>query len=528
MLESRLLPPHEADQGYYAGDLGGLPRLRDSRLLGEYPLVTVEFEDDDLPVQVRLEAFTPFIPLDAASSGIPVAVLRYTVTNPTALPLDVSVVGSLANPVGAHDQDVFHFPQLRGTPAQRVPRHRRHPRRALHHRPARGLAAIRQREPHHRRREHDREAAVAVRLLAGRRAGVLGRPARRRPARSRARRDARDRRPARLDHAAAGRLARHPPHAASPARPRDFEFRLTWHFPNRPQAWLGNINLPNPNAERVVQNFYATQFVDAWDVAEQVEARLPELEASTRAFHAALFGSSLPPEVLDAVSANLAVIRSTTCFRLADGTFAAWEGSFDHSGSCEGTCTHVWGYAQGLAYLFPELERSARRTEFLLETRDDGRQNFRSNRIFDAPQWDFHPAVDGQLGTIVRLYREWRFSGDDAFVREVWPAAVRALEFAFTEWDSQRRRRARQQAAQHLRHRVLRRELAEQLGVLRRARGRSAARRPPRRHRARRALARGRRARVGPHGRAAVQRRVLRTAPRRRRLPCATSTAPAC
>ena len=137
-----------------------------------------------------------------------------------------------------------------------------------------------------------------------------------------------------------------------------------------------------------------------------------------------------------AAGSNLAVIRSTTCFRLEDGTFAAWEGTFDNHGSCEGTCTHVWNYAQGLAFLFPELERSARRTEFLLETRDDGRMNFRTNRIFDSPQWEFHPAVDGQLGTIVRLYREWRFSGDDELLREVWAGAVRALDFAFTEWDS--------------------------------------------------------------------------------------------
>ena len=37
---------------------------------------------------------------------------------------------------------------------------------------------------------------------------------------------------------------------------------------------------------------------------------------------------------------------------------------------------------------------------------------------------------------MVRLYREWRFSGDDDFLREVWPGARRALEFAFTTWDS--------------------------------------------------------------------------------------------
>jgi uncharacterized protein (DUF608 family) len=44
--------------------------------------------------------------------------------------------------------------------------------------------------------------------------------------------------------------------------------------------------------------------------------------------------------------------------------------------------------------------------------------------------------VDGQLGTIVRLCRDWKLSGDDEFLREVWPSAARALDFAFDYWDN--------------------------------------------------------------------------------------------
>ena len=179
---------------------------------------------------------------------------------------------------------------------------------------------------------------------------------------------------------------------------------------------------------------------DAWEVAERLHDELPALEASTRDFHDALFGSTLPAEVVDAVTSTLVVLRSTTCLLLEDGSpggrFAAWEGSFDHAGSCEGTCTHVWNYAQTAAWLFPALERSARRTEFLDETLPDGRMRFRANSVFGNTPMEFHPAVDGQLGSVVRLYREWRFSGDDDFLREVWPGARRALEFAFTTWDS--------------------------------------------------------------------------------------------
>ena len=57
----------------------------------------------------------------------------------------------------------------------------------------------------------------------------------------------------------------------------------------------------------------------------------------------ALFGSTLPDYVLDALSANITVIRSTTCFRIGDGTLLGWEGGFDHRGSCEGSCTAQTG-----------------------------------------------------------------------------------------------------------------------------------------------------------------------------------------
>ncbi|ASW53782.1 GH116 family glycosyl-hydrolase [Plantactinospora sp. KBS50] len=435
VLESGLPGPHEGDQGYDAGRLAGLPRLASSRMRGEYPLLTIDFADPELGVDVSLTAFTPLVPLDADASGIPGAVLRYTVGNPGPEPVDVTVVGSLANPVGVTGWNVFHFPEYAGNP-----------RNTWIDGPGlRGIEFGSDLDP----TDH-RSGTVALATTD----------------------PATTAKPQWLsglwqdgvqvfwdDLCADGRLEPEtvttldpPPHPdwfprlrvgslgivheVAPGASATFEFVLTWHFPNRPRAWQGNIGLDDAGAGETVRNHYATAYPDAWAVARDLTARLPRLEADTRAFHAALFGSDLPREVLDAVSATLVAVRSTTCFRLAGGRFAAWEGSFARSGSCEGTCTHVWNYAQTVAYLFPELERDARRTEFVRETRPDGRMNFRANSVFDNAPWDFHPAVDGQLGAIVRLYREWRFSADDALLRDCWPGARRALEYAFTRWDS--------------------------------------------------------------------------------------------
>ena len=45
------------------------------------------------------------------------------------------------------------------------------------------------------------------------------------------------------------------------------------------------------------------------------------------------------------------------------------------------------------------------------------------------------PATDGQLGSILRVYREWKLSGDDEFLKEVWDKVVLSMEFSIRTWD---------------------------------------------------------------------------------------------
>ena len=48
---------------------------------------------------------------------------------------------------------------------------------------------------------------------------------------------------------------------------------------------------------------------------------------------------------MDAVSANLSILKSPTVLCQTDGRLWAWEGCCDTVGSCHGSCTHVWNYA---------------------------------------------------------------------------------------------------------------------------------------------------------------------------------------
>jgi uncharacterized protein (DUF608 family) len=231
-----------------------------------------------------------------------------------------------------------------------------------------------------------------------------------------------------------------------PGGSHTFEFQISWHFPNRVRSWSRRMYDTDVRGgpgtdEGIADGDYpvvrkrCARFTDAWAVARYTADNLERLERSSRDFRRAMFGSTLPWYVIDAVTSTITVIRSNTCIWLEDGSFLAWEGCFDEEGCCEGTCTHVWNYAQTVAFLFPELERAMRRNEYLVETEPDGKMNFRSYRPWGMGGHDHAPAADGQLGTLVRLYREWRLSGDDAFLAEVWPAAQRTLDFAFERWD---------------------------------------------------------------------------------------------
>ncbi len=148
-----------------------------------------------------------------------------------------------------------------------------------------------------------------------------------------------------------GLLAVHVPVEAGATR--RVRFVIAWNFPNCENYW-------NAQAEGGWRNYYATVWPDSAASARYALENWPRLYAETLRFKDTLFASDLPPAAIDAVSANISILKSPTVLRLEDGTFYGWEGCHPTAGCCEGSCTHVWNYAQALPFLFPKLERSVR------------------------------------------------------------------------------------------------------------------------------------------------------------------------
>ena len=417
VLEARLEPPYEGESGLGSNNVPGLPRLPSATFTGAYPFARIVFQDERLPVRVRLEAFNPLVPLDVEASGLPVAILRYSLQNPAATPVKVGVALSLQNPVGKEGkQAVFREDE--------------------------GVAGLFMDNPMLATTD-PRKGSMLL--------GVLGAPASSISC-------LRGWKRAQWwdgaltfwdDFTADGALSSDAPAlnpvgsiAVTQSIPAGGEasvtFLLAWHFPNRTPERCGWA-APEGEEKTLVGNYYSQRFADAWEVAQHVARELTSLEARTRRFAATVESSTLPPAALDAALSNLATLRTNTAFRTADGEFHGFEGCNDHSGCCHGSCTHVWNYEQATAFVFPSLARSIRESEFLRNTDESGLMGFRSYLPDGKKIWD-RAAADGQMGCLMKLYRDWQLSGDTEWLKRLWPQAKRALEFAWIKngWDGDR------------------------------------------------------------------------------------------
>ena len=429
VLEARIMPPYSRGPSDLGSDnVPGLPRLETCTFTGEYPLARIDFEDPELPVRVALEAFTPLIPLDADGSGLPLAVLRYRVTNPGPATATVSIAWSIENPVGQERDGGGNANSGHG--------------RQNDFRESGGVKGLLMRNPF--LGSTDPQAGSFALSVLGADEGHLsylrGWPSTRWWESPLLFWD---------DFTSDGRLG---PEAATrnavgalclekgiPARgSAEYTFLLTWHFPNRTPKGCG-WSAPKGHENDLIGNFYCTRFKDAWAVAEYATQNLPSLEERTRKFLGTVRDTTLPGAIKDAALANLSTLATPTAFRTSDGAFHGFEGCGDHAGCCFGNCTHVYAYEPATAHVFPTLSRSFREQQFGFSTNAEGLMDYRELLPYGIAHFGV-AAADGQMACIVKAYLDWRLSGDTAWLRRQWPGVKRALGFAWIKggWDANR------------------------------------------------------------------------------------------
>lgn len=405
--------------GAVQSTMSGLPHFKRVGFKGKFPFAELKFSDDEFPSEPVLTAFNPFIPLDEDDSSLPAAMFElklkgfgdapvtYTaalsVTNPFLESRNALVRGDGYEGVSLHnaavtDPDAVGYGDLTVATVDDV-----------------GAGA---QEYWHRGKWFEgiitfwnelRNGKFPDRHYDGPREKKSG-----------------------MDACTVYRTV-----TLAPNEERTVRFVITWSIPNAYNYWSP---VRDENGRDVTwKNHYATRFADSRATAAYCFGKWDKLEGGSRRFTRELYSATLDHAMIDAAASNLSVLKSSAMMRLQNGELYGFEGTSAHSGSCEGSCQHVWNYAYSTCFLFPRLERSMRDVELEHALYESGMTDFRVKLPLGRREPGL-ACVDGQMGTVVKIYREWKLSGDDAWLKKCWPSVKKMIAYAWSEenphaWD---------------------------------------------------------------------------------------------
>jgi hypothetical protein len=410
----------------------GLPRFRAARFKTQFPFASIRLTDTRVPVGIELVGWSPFIPNDADHSSLPVAAVEYTITNTS--PERVDAVFSF-NSVNFMASNQSQFVDPIG-----------HPRTGDRIKPIKGgfllYGAGSQSNPWDEGHcaiwvDDDRAQVnhvwfrdtifsslqmawndvVAAKCYT---------------------------REALADSASPGATI-FVPMALAPGEAKTIKVHIAWHVPSSnvfAPYWSGveSGSFLFPKSKDTYRPWYSGRFPDIHDLVGHWTGEYEDLRVTSSAFSRALYDSTLPPEVLEAVAANLTVLKAPGVLRQVDGRIWGWEGCGESEGiGGYGTPPHVYGIGQAVPHLFADLERGARETEFGADQDLEGRQSDRAAlpiRPLRHKELAIYDAVYPFMGVLL-FYRDWRISGDTAWLRKWWRRIRSALEYSIDALDPQ-------------------------------------------------------------------------------------------
>jgi len=389
--------------------IGMFPAMKDLFFQGEYPFAWYHFIEAGLPIEIKLETYNPFIPMNLKDSSIPCAIFRITSRNTTDSDVEVSILASQQNASGFDGYGEISGNCIRefkgyGSNVNTIVTNETGTTLKMH-----GSSGSMQLTAY----ETDMSYTASWNtpedlyndfyddgIIEGNEAassstnGIT------------------------VDGAMAKTFS-------LPANSeKTITFVLCWHFPS---GSFGREDIPEWNFTHVGEQ-YENWWRDANDVDSYVRAHFDELDSMTRLFHDTFYSSTIPRYALDRIISQLCVLRSPTAFWTKDGYFGLWE-STSNNEQWYGNCKHVYHYTQATARLFPELGRILREQDLCTQTEEG---------LFPSRDGEKLNALDGHLGTILGIYREHLLSDENTWLNGVWLKVKKAMNYVVLEYDQDR------------------------------------------------------------------------------------------
>lgn len=396
--------------------MAGFPHFINNEFEGTYPIANLRFNDPGFPGNVGLMAFNPFIPLDSFNSSIPAAFFEISYTNDLSEEVEFQGVFSLANPFPCSKNEKVVKDGITSIKLYNAVADKSSVEYGDLCISCCGDALAQ--EYWYRGQWYDSIVMYWNEMTGN---GLSDRTYSN---------------PGKYDTCSLMKSVN-----ILPGETKTIRFVVSWNIPNRIKDWDTDIRVSVKDVSNIIwKNYYATVFDDSVSSGAYSLKNWDELYNKTLLFRDELFSSTVDNVVKDAVSSTMSVLKSSTVMRLENGEFYGFEGVHEGMGSCEGTCQHVWNYAYCLCFLFPDLERSIRDLEFRYSTDEDGKSAFRLLLPPGVVKNNYRACVDGQMGTVIKTYREWKISGDSEWLKRSWPTVKKLIEYAWSdanpdEWD---------------------------------------------------------------------------------------------
>ncbi|MGY6742296.1 MAG: GH116 family glycosyl-hydrolase [Cecembia sp.] len=375
--------------------------FEDISFKAQYPIAEISYRDSQMPIEVDLQAFSPFIPLDVKNSSNPAAFMHFTITNTSKEEVKAELSGWLENAILRFTKDAEETELSNSIEKESG-------NTVL-------TCSARSKNIHNFSTtivQNQRDFGTMSLMLIGNDSSTVG--SAEIPVKSNLLfpENTTETATAEFGEQLCGGVSKTV--RLNPGESQKITFIISWHFPN--------IELPQ-NDRSTGENkgrHYTNHFDDSREVAMELAANYQKLSYLTNLWREAFYeNSSLPHWFLNRTFINTSILATETCFIFKDGRFWAWEGI----GCCPGTCTHVWHYAQAIGRLFPELEKNLReKTDFAVMDRSSGGIDFRGGLAW-------RNAADGQAGVVLRAYRDYQMSEDDTFLKNNWDNIKLALKY---------------------------------------------------------------------------------------------------
>ncbi len=415
ILERELLPPYEESTHKY---VYGLPRFQEVTFTNHFPIPKWTFQDEDIPLNISMEAFNPFVPLDLDKSSYPITVFYWHVENPNDETVEFSIALNLENPIKATNirNEVYEQNGVKGLRFAAIEGADQNYQGAMIVGTTRSNTLIQTHWYDGRWRD---DAHIFWRDFSD---------------------DGKitefeepwdtSYKPVSYNETSRRNSSLLVTVTLGPGGKTTIPFYISWYFPKRIFTVAETFGIETA-AGKVFENYYVNNFSDASDVIHTFLANEKELYELTANFSNLLQSSTYPDYVIEALTTQASTIKTNLIQFTREGDAHGFEGVSPSSWCCPGTCTHVWNYEQTLASLYPKIERSMRTIEFTHNTFENGFQTHRSVIPLGDYWFDGPAAADGQMGSIIRTYREWKISGDNQWLTSIWSKVKKAMQFAW-------------------------------------------------------------------------------------------------